>query len=194
MLVTSFVYFSGVQYSKKLKMCMFCSCQLIMPHTHSFSTSSRKNSSTSYNFPGTEIKYQSSFKEGFQNVLEIHQIFLLWITSNTERHFQVHITLCPYVSSTFPFMLLTSQIHELKHTMNDRTTPKIVGEELHIQGSTHKDDLHIAELREGIPECNQQEITEAIPLMNLILEETNVKLENHQFYLLNDKKYTAPWI
>ena len=53
--------------------------------------------------------------------------------------------------------------------MDDRTGAKVAEEQLHVQGSTGQDELQIRHRLEHVPHLGQQEVTQTIPLVNLIL-------------------------
>lgn len=53
--------------------------------------------------------------------------------------------------------------------MDDRTGAKVAEEQLHVQGSAGQDELQIGHRLEHVPDLDQQEVTEAVPLVNLVL-------------------------
>ena len=61
--------------------------------------------------------------------------------------------------------------------MQDGTSPKVVGEELYIEGGRHKNNLQVPVLRQHVTQCNEQEVAEPVSLMDLILkQDDNTKL------------------
>lgn len=54
-------------------------------------------------------------------------------------------------------------------TLNDGTASKVVRKKVNIDGGTHQDELQVAVLHQTVSQYHQQEVTESVSLMDLIL-------------------------
>lgn len=59
-------------------------------------------------------------------------------------------------------------------TVNNRARAKVSGEKIHIQGSTRENELQRRHLLQHVPQLGEEEIRQAVPLMDLVLRNKEV--------------------
>lgn len=69
---------------------------------------------------------------------------------------------------------------EISLTVNNWALAKVSDEKIHIQGSTGENELQRRDLRQHVPQLGQEEIGQAVPLVNLVLRKCKVDAHSKQ--------------